>query len=120
VDAEPKRAKDFEKGEGVLAVAEAGFHAPAGMLDAGVVLFRFCSLGLLACELVADGDGEGAGVEVFHAKAHGGFVKQLVGDGPGAFGRAVFGARTWEWPRDFCMSPGTGAPSSPVAAPRNQ
>ena len=43
------------------------------------------------CELVADGDGEGAGVELLHAEAHGGFVEELVGDGPGALGRAVFG-----------------------------
>ena len=34
----PQRAQDFEQGEGVLAVAEARLHAPAGVLDAGVVL----------------------------------------------------------------------------------
>ena len=48
-------------------------------------------LGLFARELVADGDGEGAGVEVFHAEAHGCFVKEFVGYGPGAFGGSVFG-----------------------------
>jgi len=30
----PERAEDFEEGEGVLAVAEAGLHAPAGVFDA--------------------------------------------------------------------------------------
>jgi hypothetical protein len=46
-----------------------------------------CSLG----ERVADGDVHGGSVEVFHAQAHGGFVEELVGDGPGAFGGAVLG-----------------------------
>ena len=32
-----------------------------------------------------------AGVEVLHAQAHGGLVQQLVRDGPGAFGGALFG-----------------------------
>ena len=36
----PQRAQDFEQGERVLAVAEARFHAPAGVLDAGVMLLR--------------------------------------------------------------------------------
>ena len=37
----PEAAEDFEEGEGVLAVAEAGFHAPAGVSDAGEVAFHF-------------------------------------------------------------------------------
>jgi hypothetical protein len=28
---------------------------------------------------------------VLHAEAHGGLVEELVGDGPGTFGRAVLG-----------------------------
>jgi hypothetical protein len=47
--------------------------------------------GLFARELVADGEGEGAGVEVLHAEAHRGFVEEFVGDGPGALGGAVLG-----------------------------
>ena len=47
--------------------------------------------GLFASELVADGDGEGAGVEVLHAEAHGGFVEvSLCADRPEPSG-AVFG-----------------------------
>ena len=37
----PEGAEDFEQGEGILAVAEAGFHTPAGVLDAGGVAFDF-------------------------------------------------------------------------------
>ncbi len=47
---------------------------------------------LIAGERVLDGDGHGAGVELFHAEAHGGLVQELVGDGPGAVGGAMFGA----------------------------
>ena len=89
----PERAQDFEEGEGVLAVAEARLHAPAGVFDAGVVLLRFRAFGLFARELVANGDGQGAGVEVLHAEAHGGFVEELVRDGPGAFGASGARAR---------------------------
>ena len=82
----------FEQGEGVLAGGEAGLHAPAGVADSAEVLFRFCDAGgLVAGELIADGDVHGGGVEVFHAEAHGGLVEELVGDGPGAFGGAVLG-----------------------------
>ena len=28
---------------------------------------------------------------MFHAEAHGGFVEEFVGDGPGAFGGAMLG-----------------------------
>ena len=91
----PEGAEDFEEGEGVLAVAEAGFEAPAGVFDPGCVAFDFrvggLGFGLVACELVADGEGEGAGVDVLHAEAHGCFVEELVGDGPGAFGGSVLG-----------------------------
>ena len=46
---------------------------------------------LFAGEGIFDGDGEGAGEELLHAEAHGGFVQELVGDGPGSFGGAVLG-----------------------------
>ena len=91
----PEGAEDFEEGEGVLAVAEAGLHTPSGVLDAGVVALDLSvgevGFGLFACELVADGDAEGARVEVLHPEAHGGFMEELVGDGPRAFGGAMFG-----------------------------
>jgi len=76
--------------------------------------------GLLAGELVADGDVHRGSMEVLHAQAHRGFVQELVRDGPGAFGRAVLGGHDVEWPRDFWMPESTGAPLSPVSAPRSQ
>ncbi len=92
----PRGAEDFEKGEGVLGRAEAGLHAPGSLGDAGGVLFHFGfgarGRGLLAGEGVLDGHGQGGGVEVFHAEAHGGFVKEFVSDGPGAFRGAMVGA----------------------------
>ena len=66
----PERTKNFEEGESVLAVAEAGFHPPAGVFDAGGVPFDFAVRGtsfcLFARKLVANGDGKGASVEVLH------------------------------------------------------
>ena len=56
-----------------------------------MLLYFFCVPGLFAREGVLDGEGEGAGAEFLHAKAHGGLVEELVGDGPGAFGGAVLG-----------------------------
>jgi len=47
--------------------------------------------GLFASKLVTDGEGERASVEVLHAEAHGSFVKEFVGDCPGAFGGSVLG-----------------------------
>ena len=88
----PGFAEDVEEGEGVLAVGEAGFHAPGGVLDSAGVLFRFGAGGLFAGEGVLDGDGERSGVELFHAEAHGGLVEELVCDGPGAGVGAEFGA----------------------------
>ena len=91
----PAALQGFEERERVLAGAEAGLHAPAGLGDAAEVLLYFFGVGELGClrlrEGVLDGDGEGAGEELFHAEAHGGLVEQLVGDGPGAFGGAVLG-----------------------------
>ena len=49
----PEGAEDFEEGEGVLAVAEAGLHAPAGVFYPGGVALDFAvggvGFGLLAC-----------------------------------------------------------------------
>ena len=88
----PGGAEDFEQAEGVLAGSETGFHAPAGVGQAGEVLLGLLhGGGLLAGEGVADGDVHGGGVEVLHAQAHRGFVEELVGDRPGAFGGAVLG-----------------------------
>ena len=54
---------------------------------------------------------------MLHAEAHGGFVEELVGDGPGAFGGAVLGARGRGSGRGTSgLRLGTGAPSSPVSA----
>ena len=83
-----------------------------------------CSAGLrlFAGELVADGDGEGAGVEVLHAEAHGGFVEELVGDGPGAFGGAVLGGQDVGVAEGFLDVglDGVVAVASSVWAPRSQ
>ena len=88
----PGGAEGFEQAEGVLAGGEAGFHAPAGVGEAGEVLIGLLhGGGLLASQRVADGDVQGGGVEVLHSQAHSGFVEELVGDRPGAFGGAVLG-----------------------------
>ena len=93
----PAALQRFEERERVLARAEAGLHAPAGLCDAAQVLLDFfgsselCRLGW--GEGVLDGDGERTRKEFFHAEAHGGFVEELVGNGPGTFRGAVFGGK---------------------------
>ena len=52
----PKRAQDFEQSKGVLAVAKARLHTPAGVFDAGEMLPGLHAVSLFVRELVADGN----------------------------------------------------------------
>src|SRR6185312_10812249 len=90
----PDALQRFEQGECVLAGTEAGFHTPSRLANAAAVFAGlFGVLGLLACELVFDGDGERVGMELLHTQPHGSLVQQLVRDRPGAFLGAKFGAK---------------------------